>query len=187
VGAAVTNGLGAALGTGIESNPTSADFGKLKIGGTTRFDTMGGYQQPLVLLARGLMGETKSSTTGKSRTLGEGYKADTVGSMAGNFAMNKLHPMARLIVEMLNATGKQPLPLGDKIMQAYIPMITQDAIELGMSDPRLTALLPLISAGGGTQTYDKGFKQNLFFGEDGLTGYDEPLNMKSISPRQWFK
>lgn len=186
VSTAALSTLGEAMGFGVSMNPTSADFGKARVG-NTRIDMMGGYQQPLVAAMRALTGQSTSSSSGKTRTLGEGYKPDSVATVAGNYAMGRAHPMVRFAIELAQANKNQPFPLTDKLLQLYIPMITQDAAELGQEDPRLLALLPMISAGAGSQTYGEKFQPNKFLGKNSLTGVDEPFNVKSISPGQWFK
>ena len=79
-GTVVLSGLKLALGDKIdvEKDSISADFMKVKVG-KTRIDPWGGFQQYVRFLAQLATGKTKSTTTGKVKKLGEGYRADTRG------------------------------------------------------------------------------------------------------------
>ncbi len=183
---AAMNGAAEMLGMpNVEMNPTSSDFLKPRFG-DARFDTSGGVGQYMTALSRLVSGETTQASDepggeGKTKTLGEGFKADTAGDIVSRMATNKLHPVLRFAYDLATVSENKTFPVGDKILQMFVPMIAQDAAELSRVDPALNVLLPALSAGVGGQVYDKDFKDNLFFGEDGMTGIPD-LNLETIAP-----
>lgn len=175
---ASTMGLGS-----VNSDPTNPDFGKIKIG-NTRLDPGAGFQQwlvlgaqikprgmklgnpthtgsPLIDLPSGLMStpgaQYTSSNSGETRVLGEGYNPETRYSRIQNFAANKLHPAAKFMYDLAHANKQQPVYMGDRLMQMFVPMMAGDLVELIKSDPSLIPLvLPMTGAGMGSQTYESG-------------------------------
>lgn len=147
-------------GVEVSLNPTSADFGKMKIG-NTRLDPAGGFQQFLVLAARLAKGEFTSTTARE----GAGYKISelgkavgpydpTYGSVIENFIVNKLHPSMKYFYDAAFARKDRPFGVMDRAIQLVIPMLTRDLTEIAQEDPELLPLLaPLTSAGMGTQHY----------------------------------
>jgi hypothetical protein len=138
-----------------ETNPTSADFGKVKIG-DTRFDVTGGNVSMAILLARLISGQTKSTTSGIVRDLGVDYGANTRGDVAVNFMRNKLSPTASFVADWMygkDAIGN-PFKMTDELKSRIIPMIVADIIDTSSADP--TMIFPVAAAdmfGFGTQTY----------------------------------
>lgn len=127
------------IGEDQEENPLSSDFGKTKIDKNTRVDFTGGFSSYLVLAARLAKGATKSSTTGKTKKLGEGYKADTRFDITERFLTNKLAPVASLLTGWLmsHKQGKKTVdPSGREINlkntaeQLMMPMMISDLIEM---------------------------------------------------------
>lgn len=84
----------------IESNPTSSDFGKLKIG-NIRFDPWGGHLPWVVLMSRMLTGEMKRSN-GKVIKLGEGRNDTRLDKMI-DFAKGKANPTVATGLRFLDA------------------------------------------------------------------------------------
>jgi hypothetical protein len=167
----------------VNTDPTNADFGKIRIG-NTRIDPGGGYQPLTTLMARGLTGVVTSSVSGKSNYLGKGYKADTTGSIAGDFLANRLAPVQRLAYDIINASSNQPVKLEDRAVQMAIPFYVTDLIEAAKDDPYIAALIaPASSVGFGTQTYGKGdFGKSIYIPEE----YD--LSIKNPYPlRELYK
>lgn len=154
--------LAQVAGAQVSKDPTSSDFGKIKIG-NTRIDPPGGLQQFLVLGARLALNKTTSSSSGRVTQLGKGYKPETRGSLIENFIANRIHPTARLLVDALTATQRQPFHLGDQVLQSMIPMYAQDLYRVYQDNPDLAPIiLPLAGGGMGTQNYSQG-------------SYDKPL------------
>ena len=144
----------------VSLDPTSADFGKIRVG-KTRLDAGGGFQQYLVATARLLSGQrtTAASGGGKGNTqvLGEGYQARTGLDVAQMFLSNKLHPLTKFGYDFLAASEYQPFQVGDKIAQIAIPLYMQDAYEIITQDrPEILPLLFPAAIGMGTQTYEAG-------------------------------
>jgi len=159
-GTVVVGGLKLALGdkVGVEEDSNSADFMKVKVG-KTRIDPWGGFQQYVRFLAQMATGKVKSTTTGRIKKLGEGYRADTREDLAIRFAQYKASPIASAFGDILR--GKtvmgEPLTISNQVLQRFVPMVWQDMWDIVKEDPELwpTGLFGIF--GVGIQTYrDRG-------------------------------
>lgn len=156
---------------GANSDVLSADFGKVRFGNKT-LDPWGGFQQPIVAMARMLAGRTNNRTQNPLQT-------------AGNFLANKESPMTGLVHDLLTAkefTGKgmdtdmsKPGTIGaytdqygnkktipKEILLRFTPMLLQDLTDLATSDPGFAeatglniALGTAAGLGMGSQTYEE--------------------------------
>lgn len=151
--------LGAAKLAGAEvgTDMTNSDFAKIKVG-NTRVDVMGGFQQPLVLLARLLTNKVTSSTTGKTMTLGEGYKAMTRFDMIQRFFESKEAPIVSFITSAIKGqdTIGKPFNFSSEVIDRMVPMFIADLVDL-YKDGGLSSLPLGIPGffGAGSQTYGK--------------------------------
>lgn len=127
-----------------ELDPTSTDFGKIKIG-NTRFDISGGKLGLVVLAARMITGHTKSSTTGKTSELNSGkFGGTTKMDLLMNFALNKTAPVPSAIVSYLRGhdfAGNKPT-LKSTATNLVVPLPFSNIHSL-MSDPN--AANPLVA------------------------------------------
>lgn len=159
--------LGVASGLGnTEENPTSSDFGKLKIG-NTRLDPFGGFQQYITLASRLITGETKTTSTktsqgGQIRELGSSIVTPTRGQIAGidtsaspnrGFVGNKLHPALGFALDWLKESKGRPYAVPEEISKLFVPMIMQDIWDLANEDPKLLPLIVPSAFGMSSQTY----------------------------------
>lgn len=122
-----TLGLAKMGGADVKLDPRSADFLKIKIG-NTRLDTLGGIQQYLRLAAQLASGKIISSTTGKTLTLGEGYKPLTRLDILERFFQGKENPIASFVTDWLQGqdiVGNKFKP-GPALLNRFIPMLIQD-------------------------------------------------------------
>lgn len=154
-GGSTVLGLSKLAGAEVVTDPTNSDFGKMKIG-NTRIDTWGGFQQPIVLLARLITGKMTSSTTGKISILGEGYKPTTRLDIITRFFESKEAPIVSFLTSLLKGqtnTGED-FELKKEVAKRLVPMFIQDMIDL-YKDGGLEALPLGIPAffGAGVQTY----------------------------------
>jgi len=134
-------------GATVETNPTSTNFLKAKIGNTT-FDMTGGNAIYARLLARLITGQSTSGS-GKVTTLGQGYKPETRADVILNFIRGKLSPTASAIADALYGKDvvNQPFSVTSEVYNKLVPIIIQDFINLARNDPQNTAAwLPSLSA-----------------------------------------
>jgi hypothetical protein len=136
------------------SNP---DFMKARFG-NTRIDSSGGYGPFIVLAAKLAQQQSTSSTNPQAgaREFGTGgINEQTAGSTMQNFSANKEHPTAKLLYDMAFANQKNPVFMGDRIAQLFLPMLTNDIAEVIAENPDLAPfVLGASTVGVGSQTYD---------------------------------
>jgi hypothetical protein len=151
-------GMSRMAGFEVELNPTSSDFGKIKIG-NTRIDVTGGNASYITLLARLLTNKTKSTMTELSRDLGGGkFGAMTRYDVLLKFFRNKLSPVASFFADMWDesdAIGK-PFKAKKAVINRLMPIIMSSTIETMMEgDTKGAAIAALFDFFGfGGNTYD---------------------------------
>lgn len=143
-------------GAEVGIDPRSADFGKIKIGGT-RIDVMGGFQQYIRMAGQLITGEYISSTSGKLTTLGEGYKPLTRWDILWRQIENKEAPVASFITNMLRQQDYQgkPIKIQKEILDRFTPMVAGAFMDIAKEDPELLPLGLLGIFGFGVQSYGK--------------------------------
>jgi hypothetical protein len=153
--ALMVGGLAKKAGLGVEVDPRSADFMKIRVG-NKRYDILGGFQQPIKTMAQMITGEIKSTTTGEILTLGEGYRATTRLDVATRFLKFKLSPISSFGVALLTGQatmgGKVDIPT--EVGRLFAPMVAEDMFEV-FNEEGLKGL-PLATPavfGVGLQTY----------------------------------
>lgn len=137
-------GLAALGGAEVDTDPTSSDFAKIKVG-NTRFDILGGFQQYGVLGAR--IAQAVAEEQGTER-----FKK--IGGVSGTFMRNKLAPIPSLVADIFfPRRGEVDVPL--EVMNRFTPMVLQDVVE-AMQDMGWIGLATLAPAtfGVSVQTYE---------------------------------
>lgn len=149
----------AALGAQIETDPRSSDFLKAKFG-NTRYDVLGGFQQNLVLLARELTGEKKSSLSGHVSALsGEDkpYGGDNRLTVLGDMLNNKLNPILGTTGRLISGEDRagQPIDFVDEMIKLLTPLNFQSLAEAGKDSGSIFGAAKGIPSffGTGVQTY----------------------------------
>lgn len=147
-------GLASAAGVDVEPDTTSSDFGKIKIG-NTRFDMTGGNGTYAVLLARMILGRTKSTTSGKIYKLGEGYKPTERKDLVLDFTRNKFSPVASAIATALGwSFDKEDRSIKKQAQNLFVPMIIDNSIEQMSTDKEMLPFSILSELFGiGVQSY----------------------------------
>jgi hypothetical protein len=140
----------------VEKDARSSDFGKIRVG-NTRFDVAGGMAGFATLGARLLTNSSKSSTSGKVRELGEGYKPDTRYSITRDFFENKFSPIFSEIKQRSSEEtfdGEDPT-ITKSLINLLAPLSISNAWETKEEKDRANLLLIIISdaLGIGTNTY----------------------------------
>jgi hypothetical protein len=115
----------------VETNPTSPDFGKIKIG-DTRFDITAGKAAIITLAARLWTNSTKSSTTGLTTQYGTGFGQKDRLDATLDFFMNKVTPPVSVIAQMLKGENRQgeTFTWGSAAYSGFTPISVQNFINL---------------------------------------------------------
>ncbi|MCR4324145.1 MAG: hypothetical protein NUV69_00450 [Candidatus Curtissbacteria bacterium] len=144
----------------VETDPRSADFGKIKIG-NTRFDVTGGSSALITLAARLLKMSSKSSTTGMVSPINSGeFGAQTGKDVIYNFFENKLSPAAAVIrnyFEGQDREGRDPKSAESILETLFVPIGVTTYRELEKDPNSADTLLAMIvdNLGIGANTYGK--------------------------------
>ena len=162
----------------VELDPTSSDFGKLRVG-NTRFSILAQYPSYITLVARLATGQYKSSMTGKKKSLTSGgFGSFSKWDMLTNFIEGKLAPSASFFKKLWTESGMFSEPSesskavldflsdGDLdnrtiglILDTLTPLPVQNAVEVleeeGEMSPTAMAAIVADFFGVGTNTYSK--------------------------------
>ena len=144
----------------VNLNPTSSDFGQVKIG-DTRFDVTGGMRSLAILSVRLFDGFVNNVTGGRIFP-GDGYIGGQKGGIdvVTNFFENKLSPAMQVGMDILRwqlKYEKEALTFWKLLEQATVPLPIQNIWEGADNNQRANIMLILILDGLGvsTNTYKK--------------------------------
>lgn len=128
-----------------EKDPTSSDFGKIRIG-NTRFDYTGGMGSLAVLVAREIANQSKSTTTGDVKKFGPGYGQSTRFSTAIDFIASKATPPVGVIYDYAKGLDHdfQPPTAGKEAYGAVTPIAIQNLVQMA-KDPSTASLAGVIA------------------------------------------
>lgn len=153
-------GIAKLAGAEVSDDPKSSDFGKIKVG-DTRYDIFGGFQQYVVAGARLITGQTTASTTGQTRTLGDGYNSTTRLDILARLGRGKANPLTAYIINMLdgeNLIGEE-FKMGEDTVMLFTPLIIENLIEIAKEDPELlpSSIFSIFGVGMQSYTSDSGY------------------------------
>lgn len=141
---------------GVENDPRSSNFGKIRIG-DTRFDVTGGEGSLITLLARIATGSTKSSVTGQVSELGNKFGQQSRLDTFLSFAGNKISPVAGLAKNLLKGVDSenQPLTVKGELTNLLMPLPITNAINTLQNPKSAPAALVILAdaLGFATNTY----------------------------------
>jgi len=103
-------GMATLAGAHVDTNPTSADFLKIKVG-NTRYDIFGGLQQNIVAASREISGETTNSQTGVTTPLGSKFGGSTRLSVISDMIQNKENPLLSAASQLLRGKDRGGNPV----------------------------------------------------------------------------
>jgi hypothetical protein len=157
-------GLAHAAGLSVETDPTSTDFAKIKVG-NTRYDPTGGFQSYIRLAAQLMTGKKKgvdgTETSLTSGKFGQPTRLDAIGS----FLKNKESPAASFAHDLLTQQdrdynrldAKHPGNIAADVGKDFIPLVIQDMMDVykeqGAKGVGLSVAPDLF--GVGVQTYSQ--------------------------------
>ena len=149
----------------VNLNPTSSDFGQIKIG-DTRFDVTGGMRWLPILAAR-LTDVTIKNLTGERIFPEDGYIGGREGGIdvVTNFFENKLSPAMQILMDVLRGHPKfekEALTFWRELEEAVVPLPIQNIWEGADNNQRanLALVIMLDALGISTNTYEKYKKTN---------------------------
>ncbi len=152
-------GLAALAGADVESDPRSADWGKIKVG-NTRYDVLGGHQQNIRLAAQLLTGEKINSETGEVQTLGadRGFGKPSRLDILYQFIENKENPAVAFAGKMLKGTDAagKPYNKASEFGNLFVPLTAQGTYETAKDQGSIAKGLAMNLPGTfgiGVQTY----------------------------------
>lgn len=163
--------LAQAAGAEVGSDPTSSDFGKIKVG-NTRLDPLSGLSQVAVLTSRIASGKSTSPVTGISKDVrgpDMPFGAANTFELMTNFARSKLSPLAGTAVNV--AVGKdlsgQEVTAKSTALQLVTPLSVSDIYdaikEQGVPAGAALSLVGLLGAGMQTFKASEKQKANLLY------------------------
>ena len=141
-------------GAKVVTEPTSADFMKIKVG-DTRIDPWGGFHPWVVLMARLTEGEFVSSTTGKTFTLGNKIAQIKPRDLLYWFFEAKTAPMITFVLNWIEGSAIEgaKYDIVKELINRFTPMVAQDLYDIITLEPVNLWAFPFSIAGFGVQTY----------------------------------
>lgn len=145
----------------VEWDPTSKDFGKIKVG-HTRFDVSGGMGSMITLAAQIARNQEKSTSTGIVSKFGQGYGAKTGLDAINNYFENKTAPVAGVVKDLIQRKdfNGNPVTVKTEATNLLLPLPAQTTVQAHGDKQAANQLLISIADGLGiaTNTYGKSSK-----------------------------
>jgi len=118
-------------GVTVGMDPTSANFGKIRIG-DTRIDIMAGFGPLLVFFTRLTVGRSTSSTTGKTQDLKGGFGNSSRLDIVYRFLESKAAPTTGIGLDVLRGQTfiGEPVTLKGEAINSTAPMMLRDVLDV---------------------------------------------------------
>lgn len=148
-------------GAKVSTDPTNADFAKIRMG-NTRIDFLGGHAQYVRLAAQLAEGKITSSTTGQTMRLGPGFAKTSRYDVIVSFLQGKSSPIPGIILDITRGQDFKHQRVTWNSLSTYqreaadhlIPFLAQDLHDLyTTSGPAGLLAGPLDLFGVGVQAY----------------------------------
>ncbi|HAR43307.1 MAG TPA: hypothetical protein DCS07_11875 [Bdellovibrionales bacterium] len=132
---------GALIPGGVEWDPTSSDFGTIRIG-KTRFDVTAGLRTIIILAARMVYNHQKDPDSKLIIPYGTGFGQTNRLKVLAQFFINKAPPPTSVIATILEGKNRdnEPVTFGGAMFRAFTPISTQNAVK-AKEDPSATAIV----------------------------------------------
>lgn len=144
-----------------ETDPRSADFGKIKVG-NTRFDITGGMSSLITLASRLATFSSKSTTTGQINLINSGkYGAQTGQDVVVDFLTNKASPITSVVLDLLKQKDRNgnTLTVGGEVSNLLTPLPITTFQDLKKDPNSANTVLAMIADGLGISTNTYGQTQ----------------------------
>jgi hypothetical protein len=147
----------------VEWDPTSKDFGKIKLG-HTRFDVSGGMGSVVTLAAQLVKNEEKSTSTGITSKFGTGFGAKTGVDALNNYFEGKLSPAASVVKDLIQRKdfNGNPVTVPGEAKNLLVPMPITTNLDARNDPHSANKLLIAIADGLGVSTNTYGGSQKSF-------------------------
>jgi len=165
-----------AAGAKVSSDPTNADFGKIRVG-NTRIDVAGGLTQYMRLIGQLEQGKITSSVTGNVEPLSNGPFKTSRGNVIQQFARNKFAPVPGFIYDTAFGPGiGQKMTPSSVAGSMFVPLMLQDMYAISLQGPPWNAHINH-EPGAGPGMAAKTFLPDLF--GVGVQNYGAPKKKKA--------
>ena len=143
----------------VDMNPKSSNFGNINVGGKN-IAVFGRFASAVRTICQALLSE-KTTSTGETKALGEGYGNKTSGEVVfGSFVRGKMTPASGLAYDFFlnnrkNYYTQEKLTASEIAKQSFIPMSARDIIKDFDRDGALIGTLETIAKLYGTSIRDE--------------------------------
>lgn len=177
-------------GAEVGKDPTSSDFGKVKVG-NTRYNYWGAFQPLATLAGRMYTGKVKSTATGKTKDVPRFNINLSQRSILRDFIRTKFAPVPGLAIDSILGETVEGKPveatkefLSEAAFRSLTPLVIQDSIEAWKfqgADAQFPLSATLAFTGIGVQTWEVAPFAELELAKDSLSRQTYGKNYDQLS------